>query len=33
MTYDEIKAAWNAQTDDGDRWHSLSEAEKKGSKK
>lgn len=28
MTYDEIKAAWNAQADDGDRWHSLSEAEK-----
>lgn len=28
MTYDEIKAAWNAQADDGNRWHSLSEAEK-----
>lgn len=28
MTYDEIKTAWNAQADDGNRWHSLSEAEK-----
>ena len=28
MTYNEIKAAWNAQAEDGDRWHSLSEAEK-----
>lgn len=28
MKYDEIKAAWNAQADDGNRWHSLSEAEK-----
>ena len=28
MTYDEIRTAWNAQADDGDRWHSLSEAEK-----
>lgn len=28
MTYDEIKNAWNAQADDGNRWHSLSEAEK-----
>lgn len=28
MTYDEIKAAWNAQADDGNRWHSLSEAAK-----
>lgn len=28
MTYDEIKAAWNAQADDGNRWHSLSEGEK-----
>lgn len=28
MAYDEIKTAWNAQADDGNRWHSLSEAEK-----
>ena len=28
MTYDEIRTAWNAQADDGNRWHSLSEAEK-----
>ena len=28
MTYDEIKTAWNAQADDGDRWRDLSEAEK-----
>lgn len=28
MTYDEIRHAWNAQADDGNRWHSLSEAEK-----
>jgi hypothetical protein len=28
MKYDEIKTAWNAQADDGNRWHSLSEAEK-----
>lgn len=28
MTYDEIRHAWNSQADDGDRWHSLSEAEK-----
>lgn len=28
MTYDEIKNAWNTQADDGNRWHSLSEAEK-----
>ena len=28
MKYDEIKTAWNTQADDGNRWHSLSEAEK-----
>lgn len=28
MNYDEIKLAWNAQADDGNRWHSLSEVEK-----
>ena len=28
MTYDEIRFAWNAQADDGDRWHSLSVSEK-----
>ena len=28
MKYDEIRTAWNAQADDGNRWHSLSEAEK-----
>ena len=28
MKYDEIRFAWNAQADDGNRWHSLSEAEK-----
>ena len=28
MTYEEIRHAWNAQAEDGDRWHSLSEAEK-----
>ena len=28
MKYDEIKNAWNTQADDGNRWHSLSEAEK-----
>jgi hypothetical protein len=28
MTDDEIRTAWNAQADDGNRWHSLSEAEK-----
>lgn len=28
MKYDEIKNAWNAQADDGNRWHSLSEAKK-----
>jgi hypothetical protein len=28
MKYDEIKTAWNAQADDGNRWDSLSEGEK-----
>jgi len=28
MKYDEIKNAWNAQADDGNRWHSLSVPEK-----
>ena len=28
MKYDEIRTAWNAQADDGDRWHSLSEYKK-----
>ena len=28
MTYDEIRNAWNAKADDGNRWHSLSEYEK-----
>ena len=28
MKYDEIRTAWNSQADDGDHWHSLSEAEK-----
>ena len=28
MTYYEIRFAWNAQADDGNRWHSLSVPEK-----
>ncbi len=28
MTYDEIRHAWNAQAEDGNGWHSLSEYEK-----
>ena len=28
MTYNEIKAAWNAQTDERDHWNNLGEDEK-----